>query len=666
MSKINAYITLLLASAVTATAVAFGDLDLDEPLGADPLLFVVFVGLAVATELRPLPYLFVNDGGSEITASWTFWMVVLVYAPLGPALAITFVVAAGADVVQRKPLNRVLFNGSQLTLCVAFAGFAIDWLATATHAEDRSLRWALAIMVGGGIAILLNSLLLSGAIAFSSHVSLRDVARQTVGFNLTLDGLLIALAPIFVVVADHDPLFIALLLFTVWMIYVSTRLAMAHRHESMHDLLTDLPNRRHFYEHAAMVVGGAGADARMAVVYIDLNGFKAINDRLGHHVGDLVLCATAERLSGATGDGVAARLGGDEFLLLLVDIEDIDDAVRRAAEISELLVQPMDIEGVALDIGASVGVAVYPDHADDVAELVDFADVAMYQAKTTGGGVRLVDDRDAIAGAGRMTLLAELPAAIERSELFVHFQPQVSLQDGRVTGAEALVRWIHPQLGHVPPARFVSVAEGTQAIDLLTDFVLRTSLGHAAAWADAGHDLVTAVNVSARNIQDPAFVKVMRLCIAEAGVSPERIEIEITEHMLMSDLPRASLVLQQLREMGVTIALDDFGTGYSSLTVLRNMPIDRIKLDRTYVTNLARNVGDMYIVRAMVQLSHDLGLSILAEGVEDEETLHLLAELGCDAAQGYGIARPGPADGVVELLTARAVSDAPQTRSSTT
>jgi diguanylate cyclase (GGDEF)-like protein len=528
------------------------------------------------------------------------------------------------------------------------------------------LRWALAIMVGGVLAILLNSLLLSGAIAFSSHVALRDVARQTVGFNLTLDGLLIALAPIFVVVADHNPLFIALLLFTVWMIYVSARTAMAHRHESMHDLLTHLPNRRHFYERAAMVIAGAGPDERIAVLYVDLDGFKAINDRLGHHVGDLVLCQAAERLRDEAGDGIAARLGGDEFLVLLVDLDEASDAVERANVIAERLVEPMEIAGVMLQIGASIGIALLPDHTDDLSALVDFADVAMYEAKAAGGGVRLVDDRAAVGGSGRMSLLAELPGAIERSELDVVYQPQISLHDGSVSGVEALVRWVHPELGHVPPTRFVGVAEGTPAMDTLTEFVLRTSLENAAAWAAAGHDLVTAINVSARNVQDPSFVKLVRLCLAEAGVRPDRIEIEITEHMLLSDVARASLVLRQLREMGVTIAVDDFGTGYSSLTVLRNMPIDRIKLDHTYVTELSRNLGDEHIVRAMVQLSHDLGLSIIAEGVEDEATLQLLAELGCDAAQGFVVARPGPAEAVVDLLTARAATDARSIRRITT
>ncbi|MEM9034963.1 MAG: EAL domain-containing protein [Actinomycetota bacterium] len=656
MSKINAYICALTAIAVTGTALAFRNLDTEQPFGADPVLFLVFVGLAVATELRPLPYLFVKDGGSEITASWTFWMVVLVYAPAAPALLVAFVVAAGADLAQRKPLDRALFNGAQLTICVGVAGLVIDLVTSTDDLNERTLTWALALMASGGLAMLVNSFLLSGAIAFSSRMPLREVAQQTVGFNLRLDGLLIALAPIFVVVADHNPLFIALLLFTVWMIYVSARLAMARRHESMHDLLTDLPNRRHFYERAGMLLSGAGAKDRLALVYIDLNGFKAINDRLGHHVGDLVLCEAAERLREAAGEGIAARLGGDEFLLM-VDVEDLADADAKAEEITSRLLEPIEIEGVTLNIGASLGLAIYPDHSDDLTELVDLADVAMYEAKAAGGGVRLVQGDGSLAGTGRMSLLAELPGAIERSELHVVYQPQISLQDGTVTGAEALVRWVHPQLGHVPPTRFIGIAEGTQAMDVLTEFVLRSSLGSAAAWAADGHELLTAINVSARNIQDPSFVKLVKLCLAEAGVAPEMIELELTEHMLMSDVQRAALVLRQLRELGVTIAVDDFGTGYSSLTVLRDMPIDRVKLDRTYVTELTRNLSDEHIVRAMVTLAHDLGLTIIAEGVEDEETLQLLGELGCDAAQGYCIARPGPASAVTEALTARQLTD---------
>jgi diguanylate cyclase (GGDEF)-like protein len=632
----------------------------EHPFGEETTLSLAFVALAAMADIRPLKWLPTNDGGSEVTASWTFWMVALMLMPLGWALLATALLTASIELVQRKPVTRMAFNASQLVLSLAAARVVIDLFASESDVAGRSFLWALSMLLGGTAAILLNGVMISAAIALNAHLPVARVVRQGVTVNLMLDGLLIALAPIFVVVADHDPALVLLLLLTVLAIYQSSRLALSHRHESMHDLLTQLPNRRHFMEYGSLALASAKRTSRpMAVVQIDLDGFKSINDRLGHHVGDLILREVSGRLGESMEAGdLAARMGGDEFVVLLNDVASLDAAVSRARAILDRIKGSMVIEGVPLSIGGSLGVAVFPDHAADLTTLLDLADTAMFMAKAAGSGVHLFEHDGEEVATGRLTLLADLPGALARDDqLMLAYQPQIRLRDGIVTGAEALLRWRHPVHGFVPPMRFIPVVEQTELMAPLTEFVLRTAFAEAARWREVGHDLCIAVNASARNLLDGDFVKVVKLTAAEARLPATAIEIEVTESAMMSDTVRARLVLQQLRETGIQVALDDFGTGYSSLTALRDMPIDRIKLDRSYVTNLAHNVSDEYIVRSMIDLAHHLGIAIVAEGVEDEETQSLLTELGCDEAQGHHIARPGDPLTLLAMAAVRPVTD---------
>jgi diguanylate cyclase (GGDEF)-like protein len=429
----------------------------------------------------------------------------------------------------------------------------------------------------------------------------------------------------------------------VWAIYSLAALALNHRHEATHDQLTGLPNRRFFYEQATLSLQAAARrhQRNVAVLHLDLDGFKGINDRLGHHVGDLVLCEVARRLSeGRRSVDVIARLGGDEFAILLGDVPNGQTAIEVGERMAVELARPLSVDGVPVAIGGSFGVALYPSHGEDIDSLLRHADVAMYRAKTSGGGLELYDDRRDQHSTGRLGLLAELNDAISKDELSLVYQPKVDLRSGSVFGVEALIRWKHSRLGMVPPAQFMASAEHTELVTPLSQFVLRKALRQCAEWHNRGLHIGVAVNCSARNLHDLRFPNIVAALLRETNVDPAWLEIEITENTVMSDPVRTASVLGHLRSLGVTIAIDDFGTGYSSLASLRDLPIDRIKMDRSFVTGMARRSEDLMIVRSIIELAQNLGLGTVAEGVEDEDVLGLLRQLSCDAVQGYLLGEP--------------------------
>jgi diguanylate cyclase len=413
------------------------------------------------------------------------------------------------------------------------------------------------------------------------------------------------------------------------------------REQARTDELTGLPNRRALLASAHRIVAEATAQRPAAFLLLDLDGFKEVNDSLGHHAGDELLRQVGPRLAPALGPGdLLARLGGDEFAVLMPDA-DLDRAHAGAEALRELLLQPFTVEGVRLHVGVSIGVATAPVPAVDVTELLRCADVAMYTAKTSRAGVTVyVPDPDGGTG-DRLRTMEELRTALEEDQLVVHLQPQVRLADGRVVGAEALVRWEHPTRGLLSPAQLLPAAEQAGLLRPLTDRVLDLALDAAAGWWTA-HAVPVSVNLSAANVTDLDLPWKVEAALERRGLPPQVLTLELVEDTLMTDPERGRTVLGELRRIGVRTSIDDYGTGYSSLAYLRDLPADELKLDRSLTRDVHADPRAAAIVRHTVALAHDLGLDLVAEGVEDVETAGVLAELGCDVVQGFLLARPMP------------------------
>lgn len=439
---------------------------------------------------------------------------------------------------------------------------------------------------------------------------------------------------------------LALLYFVLALISWSTtrslrRHAARDRHEAMHDSLTGLPNRAAFRTRAETVLdavarGGPGG----AIVLADLNRFKEVNDTLGHHAGDELLRVVAQRLSGALRNGdTVARLGGDEFGLILPGVP-TDQVIDLVTGVRNVVTQELVLHGVPLSIEASFGVAVYPAHGTDVEQLLQHADAAMYHGKRGTCPIVLYSPQTAGQQTAWLTVQAELRHCLERDELELLYQPKVRLSDSAVTGVEALVRWRHPQRGLLQPSEFLPAAEQSGLIAPLTVWVLRRALADHTAWTAAGHMWPVSVNVSARNLEAPGFPALVADIIAQNGIDPHRVTLEVTETAMASDADAAAEAVRALAAAGIGVAVDDFGMGYTSLSQLRGLPIAEIKIDRAFVGDMLLTRQDRAIVRSMIELGHALGARVTAEGVESGPVRQWLTEAGCDEAQGYLFSEP--------------------------
>jgi diguanylate cyclase (GGDEF)-like protein len=414
-----------------------------------------------------------------------------------------------------------------------------------------------------------------------------------------------------------------------------------NEHKAYHDDLTDLPNRALFNERVAAALDDATAHGtQFAVLVLDLDRFKEVNDTLGHAAGDRLLCALADDLSDHVRDtDTVARFGGDEFGVLATEISDPSAVLALAEKLRAILAEVREIDGIELEAGGSIGIVLHPSHGADPETLLRRADVAMYRSKELGVPV-LYDDAHDQHSAARLSLVAELRRGIESDELFLLYQPQVDPSTRVLRGVEGLVRWRHPSRGLLMPDEFIPLAENTGLIHELTVHVVELGLLQARRWQDEGHELDVAVNISARDLFDRSLPAKVATALRRHGVDPARLELELTENAAITDLPRARAILGELRALGVRLAIDDFGTGNSSLAYFRTLPIDLLKIDRSFVTNMAGNRADAAIVQSTIVLAHDLGLQVVAEGVEGEECNARLAALGCDLVQGYLYGRP--------------------------
>jgi diguanylate cyclase (GGDEF)-like protein len=431
---------------------------------------------------------------------------------------------------------------------------------------------------------------------------------------------------------------------TVTLALANTRHLAGLDHQAHHDSLTGLPNRQLLHRDFAQRVGAHG---QAALFLLDLDRFKDVNDTLGHHVGDRLLAQLAARLVDAATDGaLACRLGGDEFSVLVPGVVDGAVAVAHGERLRALLGEPFAIDGMVLQIDASVGVAIAPEHGRDSHELLRAADVAMYEAKRRGGGVVPYDTSLDPHSPERLALIGDLDRAIREREMSLHFQPKLALADGRLVGFEGLLRWRHPRRGMLMPADFLPLAEVGSAIHAMTDLVLDLALAAQARWRALGHELRVAVNLSPRNLADESIVERVRAALDQHAAPPSALELELTETTLLHDPERAARLLAQLGGLGVGITIDDFGTGYSSLSHLRRLPIGTLKIDASFVAAMRTSATDAVIVHSTVALAHNLGLGVVAEGIEDRATWDALAAIGCDLGQGYLIGAAQSAEDV--------------------
>ena len=458
------------------------------------------------------------------------------------------------------------------------------------------------------------------------------------------------------------------------------RQAAENEYQAQHDALTGLYNRAFFHDRVQSAIAEAGANGLLAVLLMDLDRFKEINDTLGHHIGDGLLVELAARLSASMPRGsTVARLGGDEFAILLPEIESLSSATQAADELVARITAPFSLEQLTLDVDGSIGIALYPIHGLDADTLMQRADVAMYLAKENHRGYEIyASDRDQYSPS-RLALVAELRAAIDQRELEVWYQPKIDLSTQEVLGAEALVRWHHPRNGMMSPDEFVSLAEHTGLIGPMTELVLDQALEKCRQLRRDGRDgFKVAVNLSVRNLMDSNLPHLVSKLLLKWNLPAEALQLEITESTIMADPVRAITTLSALKRMGIALSIDDFGTGYSSLSYLKRLPVAEVKIDRSFVMGMTTDENDGVIVRSVIDLARNLGLEVVAEGIETQQAWDRLLTLGCRIGQGYfisrplppaeldqwleeasvdaGIARPRRADGVVQLVPRRHAS----------
>ena len=424
--------------------------------------------------------------------------------------------------------------------------------------------------------------------------------------------------------------------------------------QATHDPLTGLPNRLLFSDRLTQrLMRSRGTPQPLAVMYLDLDRFKIVNDTLGHAVGDQLLQAVASRLKGCLREtDTLARMGGDEFTMILADVESHEEAAAVARKILGILSEPVKIDDNEFVIQASIGISIFPTDGMDVETLVKNADTAMYRAKEQGRNCYHAFTESLNADAVQaMVMESGLRRALERKEFVVHYQPRVDIKTGKIVGSEALVRWQHPDYGLVSPGQFISLAEDTGLIGPISEYVLQTACEQTKIWTDGGWGrLSVSVNISARQFQQRKLTHSVREALAQSGLDPQCLDLEITETTLMKDPESVDLVLREFREMGIQVSVDDFGTGYSSLGYLKRYPVDAVKIDRSFVSGITTNPDDAAIAGAVVAMAHSLKLKVCAEGVETVEQLEFLRSLQCDEMQGYFISQPVSAQQFEELL----------------
>ncbi|PVE10369.1 phosphodiesterase [Streptomyces scopuliridis RB72] len=596
-------------------------------------------------------------GGTGSGAALTL-AVLLLYGWVAAGL-VSLAVVVLVGVARRHRWRLGVLHGAADMLGIGAAALVLALFGVVPTVEHpwQPLDWGFVSVVEIALAaaahLVVTRLLLWYALSPQGG-GLPTVARTALYRQGLVAVALLGIAPLICVVAVSLP--VLLPLFSIPLIALDSTLwiARARAEEQLRDPLTKLPNRQWLLERTWSALEEAeGLGARAGLVLIDLDRFRSVNDTLGHLAGDRLLLQIADRLRLALPRGAeAARLGGDEFAVLLPTCDSTTSAQRVARHLVAELSSPLDLDGLTLVLEASAGVAVYPEHAVDAEGLLRRADVAMYQAKRDRTGVEVYESKRDSNTPDRLGLLGDLRRALDAGEVELHYQPKVRF-DGQVAGLEALVRWVHPERGRVPPDDFIAIAESSGLMPHLTEYVLEMALAQVARWRSQGLMVPVAVNVSPRDVHTPGFAGAVAARLARHGVPAGSLQLEITEHVLLEDPQRAADTLAGLTGHGVKMSLDDFGTGYSSLVHLRRLPVSELKIDRSFVARLAVDTEDAEIVRCTVDLAHSLGLLVVAEGVEDDETWERLRDLGCDAVQGWLVAAAMPPHEATAWLLAR-------------
>lgn len=630
---------------------------------ADPLLLEWIVAIAVV-DLLPVP----TTVGIPFSLSFPLQLSVALIYP--PAVAGAIALLGSTDKREFTGgvrLGTALWNRAQIALSVVVEGWIFHHLASL---DSRWYELGPAVLLAGAVGYAVNAVCVAVYMHLKSRVPLLQLLREMhVGvfgeFILSYLGLAlfsVVVATTFVKIGPWSiavfiaPMAFARQMFTRTHSLQETTLELEaktreNEWQALHDSLTGLPNRTLFLRHLREAIERAEPGDRVAVMLMDLDRFKEINDTLGHHFGDRLLQQIGPRLAHVLREGdLMARLGGDEFGVVLPDLPDEAAAVRVAERLLEELERPLTVEGLALDVTGSIGIAIHPVHSDDVEALLRCADVAMYAAKDAGGGFEVYRASLDQHSPQRLTLVSQVRPGIENGEFVLHYQPKVRLGDGRATGVEALIRWEHPERGLIMPDAFIPLVEQTVLLRPLTHHVLEQAMQQWHLWARRGLQVEVAVNLSARSLLDTELPDQVAGLLDRWGMPARFLTLELTESFLMADSARSIGVMAELSGVGVRLSIDDFGTGYSSLSYLKRLPIDEIKVDRSFVMNMQRDPNDAMIVRATVELGKNLGLQVVAEGVEDPDTLRELTELGCDLAQGYLISRPVPAPEATRYL----------------
>jgi diguanylate cyclase len=629
------------------------------------LAFVIGAALLLA-ELRPVGLLRQRSRKNFLTVSLTYAAALLFLVPGYAAAVLVALTSLLADTIRGMHWFKALFNAANMALSMVGAA-AVLRAADLQHVlgrEDATLRTPVVLVTAFAALYLINNVLVVTVVALASDEPVLPSLRGNLLSALTTDGILLALSPVLVVVGDQQPLLLPFAMLLTVAVYRSAQEAAVHEESAIHDALTGLANRRQFDDRAeAAVERAARTGHRPAVLLIDLDRFKAINDTHGHAAGDQVLCAVATTLTAWAPPGATvARLGGDEFAVLLPATADADEAEALGAEAAALFPFPVTLDvdaAVVVEVGASVGCSTRLGEDDGVGDLLRAADLAMYHAKRDGTGYHAAER---VEDTGP-DLLAELQRAMEEDvdhpdrELHLAFQPVVDVRTQVVNSVEALIRWDHPTLGRIRPDDFIPLVEASPLIDPLTDLVVRKAARFMADAHRAGHRIGVAINVSGRNLVDVGFVDRLAATLEAFDVDPVDLTVEITETALVDDLDRARASLDALHRLGVQVALDDFGSGYSSLTKLRDLPVTCIKIDRSFLATPEDVMTDQ-LLQTLVQLGRAMGLAVTAEGVESDVQLAAILAAGCDEAQGYLFGHPRPAGETLAWLDGRR-ADAP-------
>jgi len=599
--------------------------------------------LLILGELRPIPISRGADAGDELSISSTIAVAMLFLAAPGVAIAAQSIALIIDEARSRRRWERLLFNISQYTVALMATRVVFADL-TGQHVWGRPGDFTPehlgAALVAAVAFFVLNNGLTGIAVSLATRMPVRRLVQADLRSHFVTDGVLLALSPVVAQAMAWSVVALPLLMVPLVAVHRSARLASQREHEALHDALTGLPNRTSLMLRLSRACTELDT-VPVAVMLVDLDHFKEINDTLGHYVGDRLLVDVASRLRGSLRDGdFIARLGGDEFAILAYHTDNDNSALDVAARLRAALESTFELSGADLAAQCSVGIALAPLHGTDEDILLKRADVALYDAKSNRGSAMVYDGSRDEHSLERLGLIADLRRAIDDGEVFPLFQPQCDAATGEIVGVEALARWRHPTAGVLGPDEFIEVAEGAGMLDVLTDSLLDQCLAHLASWHRAGHAVRLSLNISPRTMRDSRFVDRVRESLLAAGVEPHWLTIEVTEHVMVGDAARSLAALDRLRRLGCRIAIDDFGTGYSSMAYLKRLPVDELKIDRSFVEKLGEEPKDEIIVRAVVDLAHRFGLEVTAEGVETEPAWALLTAIGCDVIQGYLLARP--------------------------